>query len=287
MGAWGSTLYANDTTLDVRDGYMDYLKDQLSNEDAYKKILEDFSDLIGDEDEEPLFWFALAETQWKVGRMTEEVKEKALHWIEKEGGVNLWLESGANPEGWKRTLTKLKEKLNSPMRSEKKIKKPEVIEQNLWNIGDVYAYQFHTEESKELGRFGKYVLLQKMGELLREPPWYKEPRTFMIIHIFNKLFDNLPTIEDVEGLRLLPVSATTTGDILMSRHMEAEKKKDYPEEHLSYLGNTSAPTNKRVQKSGLSVFWREVEGYLNNSFNRYQDKEIEEIEEGIFKFKDS
>ena len=74
MGVWGSTLYANDTTLDVRDGYMDYLKDQLSNKEAYEKILEDFEELMGDEDAEPLFWFALAETQWKVGRMTTKIQ---------------------------------------------------------------------------------------------------------------------------------------------------------------------------------------------------------------------
>jgi len=77
MGTWSSSLYGNDTTLDVRDSYTDYLLEQLSNQEALEKTLADYQELIGT-DEEPLFWFALAETQWKVGRLTPEVKEKAL-----------------------------------------------------------------------------------------------------------------------------------------------------------------------------------------------------------------
>jgi hypothetical protein len=163
MGTWGTSLYANDTTSDVRDTYMDFLKNQLSNEEAFEKTMSEYQELIGDEDEEPLFWFALAETQWKVGRLTPDVKEKALEWIAKEGGVALWEESGADSTGWKKTLEKLKTTLESPMRSEKKIRKPVVLNHNMWELGDVYAYQFHKEDSKADGTYGKYIVMQKMG----------------------------------------------------------------------------------------------------------------------------
>jgi len=63
MGAWGTSLYANDTTCDVRDTYMNFLQDQLSNQEAYKKTLEKLSDYILDPDEAPLFWYALTDTQ--------------------------------------------------------------------------------------------------------------------------------------------------------------------------------------------------------------------------------
>ena len=281
MDVWGSTL-------DVCEVYMDYLKDQLSNKEAYEKILEDFEDLMGDEDAELLFWFALAETQWKEGRMTQEVKEKALYWIEKDGGVNLWVESGANPEGWKKTLQKLKEKLNSPMRSEKKIKKPEVINQNLWNIGDVYAYQFHTEESKELGRYGKYVLL--IGESPREYTWMIPEESaslpiMMIIHVFDKLFDNVPEMEEAKKLKLLPVSEVKDSKLLMSRLMELQKKSHYPVNHLTYLGNMAVTPNNLITPSANPTFWDLIEKGLNRCFTYYHDKEYEEIEEGIFRFK--
>ena len=65
MGAWSSSLYGNDMTCDVRDAYMKFLKEQLSNEEVYEKTMETFNETIGG-DEEPLLWFALTETQWKV-----------------------------------------------------------------------------------------------------------------------------------------------------------------------------------------------------------------------------
>ena len=41
--------------------------------------------LFGDKEEEPLFWFALADTQWNYGRLLPSVKEKALLFLSKEG----------------------------------------------------------------------------------------------------------------------------------------------------------------------------------------------------------
>ena len=81
MGFWGTQLYANDLTCDVRDTYIDYLKEkQLSDESAFSELLDSFKEL--DEDEKPLFWYAIAETQWKLGRLTDDVKIKALEYID-------------------------------------------------------------------------------------------------------------------------------------------------------------------------------------------------------------
>lgn len=38
MGAQGSGLYANDTTCDVRDSYMQYLQNDFSNEEVRGEI---------------------------------------------------------------------------------------------------------------------------------------------------------------------------------------------------------------------------------------------------------
>lgn len=84
MGAWSSTLYGNDTSCDVRDTYMGYLKEQMSNADAFQQIMQKFEEYMGGE-EEPFFWYALADTQWRTGRLLPEVKKKALYWIEQTG----------------------------------------------------------------------------------------------------------------------------------------------------------------------------------------------------------
>ncbi|MCL2424888.1 MAG: hypothetical protein FWD05_00970 [Oscillospiraceae bacterium] len=287
MGTWSSSLYGNDTTCDVRDTYTEYLLEQLSNDEAFEKTMMDFEELIGDDDE-PLFWYALAETQWKVGRLTSEVKEKAFEWIEKDGGVSLWEDSGASSAGWKKTLSKLKEKLESPMRREKKM---EVVNQNLWNIGDVYAYQFNTEESKATGKYGKYVLIQKMGEGIKDEYYkWKTPEELakepvrMSIHVFNKLFDEMPTAADIMDARLLPAQINNLGEaIFMSSFMDLEKKVHYPAKNLSYLGNMPVPANN--SPPFFYIFWRDIEKSLNYRFSSFQDREYEEFEDGVFRWK--
>ena len=68
MGWWDSTLYGNDTTADIPDEYRKLLEDQKTDEEAYRGVLNQFGEMIGT-DEEPLLWFALADSMWKYGRL--------------------------------------------------------------------------------------------------------------------------------------------------------------------------------------------------------------------------
>ena len=281
MGAWGSSLYANDTTCDVRDKYRKYLEEQLSNEEAYKKILEDFNDCMGDSDEEPLFWYALADSQWKVGRLTEDVKQKALDWIDKEGGIELWNESKSGPGGWKKTLDKLKTKLETEQPKEKRVKKPTLLFQNFWEIGDVYAYQFNTDISKKHGAYGKYMILQKIAE----EPHFDREGLVMRTHTFDRLFDAVPTLDDLKGLRLLPLEPpnnTRNRPLHMNHWLELTKKKEYPIEHLTFIGNMDIPLNNRRRDPSSSLdFWSHIE-YQSQYFQLWQNIEYKETEPGIF-----
>ena len=83
VGTWGVGLYENDSTCDVKDTYMGFLQDKLTNQEAYEQTIEMYQDFIGDEDEEHLLWFALADIQWNVGRLMPEVREKTIEWIER------------------------------------------------------------------------------------------------------------------------------------------------------------------------------------------------------------
>ena len=78
MGFWSTNLYGNDVSLDIKDDYIKYLKKGLSIEEVENKVMEDWKDLI-DTDEEPLLWFAIADTKWKYGLLDEFIKEEK--WI--------------------------------------------------------------------------------------------------------------------------------------------------------------------------------------------------------------
>ena len=164
MGTWGTSLYANDTASDIRGDYVDKLRRGKTNEESTKELIDANRSIMGDEEEEPLFWFALADTQWNYGRLLPSVKEKALEWLEKDGDIIAWKESAENNdyEAWLRTREKLKEKLLSPQPVPKKVYKYRIYHCK-WRVGDVYAYRFESEYSKKRGFYGKYLIFRKIG----------------------------------------------------------------------------------------------------------------------------
>ena len=263
MGTWNTGLFCNDTTCDIRDTYMQFLKQQLSNEEAYQKTYNEYQELMGT-DEEPLFWYALAETQWNSGRLLPEVKKFALDYIRKDGGISLYEESVVVKDKWKKMLQKLREKLESQMPPEKKYRKPIEFERNPWNTGDVYAYQFHTNKSTENNLFGKYILLQKIGNV----EYYKGV-TFSAIQVFNRVFDSVPSLDVIDSVPVLPlVYSPATDDCpidindyvpslewYMKATMIYEKKNDYPKNYLKFIGNKKMCEKSYEPNDFTDFYW--------------------------------
>ncbi len=90
MGTWGTALYSDDTTCDVRDSYISNLKYGFSDTEAYERILLNYAELLDDKEIACLVYFALADTAWKYGRLTESLKSQALKLIEEGGDVFVW-----------------------------------------------------------------------------------------------------------------------------------------------------------------------------------------------------
>ncbi len=84
MGIWGTKLYENDLALDLKEEYIEKLKSGIENKEALEQIKQEYKEEIEDNDEETVFWMVLADTMWNLGKMTDEVKNKALQSIEKD-----------------------------------------------------------------------------------------------------------------------------------------------------------------------------------------------------------
>ena len=263
MGTWNIRLYSNDTTCDVRDTYIDFLKQQFSNEKAYQQTYSNFKELMST-DEEPLFWYALADTQWNVGRLIPEVKDKALKLIELNGGDSLWDENSKKIIRWNNLLLKLKEKLQTPMPQEKVFKKPIEFKHNPWNVGDVYAYRLHTKKSVEHELSDKYLVFQKIGNIE-----YYQDIIFSAIQVFNKVFDTVPDLEDLNGIKILPLvhspASQNAPDKIenylpsfkwyLKATMLYEKRIHYPKKYLTFIGNISLPKVQYAANDFTDFFW--------------------------------
>ncbi|MDO9629975.1 MAG: hypothetical protein Q7I99_08755 [Acholeplasmataceae bacterium] len=204
MGAWGPKIYQDDVAQDVRDEYKELLKTGLSNEDATQKLIKDNHYLINDMDEGPIFWFALADTQWKLGRLLPEVKEKAIQYIEDGKHIKVWFEQ--DPKlGLKRktALEELMKQLNTQMPEAKKIT-PYKYFKNDWNTGDTFAYQLKGEYAKENGLEGRYVIIHKIGDHEEKKGIDKDvfPIIYMKITPDTNLPKNLTEVEACEYIRI-------------------------------------------------------------------------------------
>ena len=80
MGAWGTKIFQDDLAQDIKETYIDLLKQGKKNEEITQKLIEKYANNL-DKDEISVFWFALADIQWDYGRLLDNVKEKALSYI--------------------------------------------------------------------------------------------------------------------------------------------------------------------------------------------------------------
>lgn len=82
MGTWGSGLYQNDMSDDIKECFIDKCKRGHTIEEATEISIKEYAEELQDEDDAPNFWFALADIQWKYGKLLPKVKENALYHIE-------------------------------------------------------------------------------------------------------------------------------------------------------------------------------------------------------------
>ena len=200
MGTWNRGLYGNDFANDVKGTYLTVLKITQDPEKAYKYTLAEYKDDFGDD--EPLFWYVLADQQLVYGILKDSVKNKAIDWIDKEGGMEKW-EEEQKANKFRLTLNKLKDALILQTPQPKRI--PRFVDINVWNMGDTYAIRLKREFFKEFGLFNKFVIVTKTGEgkswkLNNALRFYPEAadicEKYPKISIIDGVFDEIPSIKE-------------------------------------------------------------------------------------------
>ena len=274
MGAWGTTLYDNDSASDIRGDYIDKLKRGKSNNEVTQELIMENQNIMGDVEEEPLFWFALADTQWNYGRLLPNVKERALFFLAQEEELKRWQESGQEKfDAWKNTLNNLKKKLLSTPPKEKKVSKYRLY-QCKWKLGDIFAYQFNSDYSKKNGFWKKYIIIRKISEDICWPG-----HIVPVVQVYKWIGDDIPTLDTLRNIDLLEQGFFPSA---LKKHPEL--KKEYlitllstsanaiPQNQLTYLGNILGndiiPFRGYNYYTGYTSVGWEGSGY-NNNFEQY------------------
>lgn len=202
MGAWGPGLYQDDVTCDIKEEYVNWLKIGKTNEEAMAEMIVRNEDCIEDVEEGPLFWFALADTQWKYGRLHPDVKEIAIEYIKSGVDLERWKENKKMYPKRKKVLSDLEKKLSSPQPPEKKVSKL-VLDKAAWEVGDVLLYQIHNEDEMDKKWNNKYVLFRVIGRSetnIGSLPMKEYHHEQSIVSLYNWVGEKEPDLERIKDL---------------------------------------------------------------------------------------
>ena len=246
MGVWSTDILGNDISSDVYDNFVDYFK-RFGPEVALAQAEKDLKET--DEDEMVFCLSALVYAEWKCDVVEERHLQKLLSLREHDTFGSFW-PNKKNKQKWVAAVDKLINDCIANIKPKRTIKQSKSDEASIatnWNQWDVYAYRFSSTQSKEIGLYGKYVVLQKIGDHLCES------QKCDIIRIVNHVFDNLKDCENFDSYTLLPMVDPEVLETWVSRDLEwfrfelsyslhysmyLFEQNEYPSKKLTFLANS-------------------------------------------------
>jgi hypothetical protein len=246
MGTWGTGLYSDDTACDVRDDYMVILGDGIGEPDATILLISKWNDVVSDPDVGPVFWLALADTQWKVGRLQSTVKEKALKVIGDGSDLDRWGSDQKMISQRKRVLSKLEERIKSPQPETKKIEMRYVSSTD-WKIGEVYSFRLLS---------GNFILFHVIG--FHEDRGGKGP----VCGILDWIGPDIPMRRKIKGITYR--NANEPHQHIHQFLLGSLGPKEFPEDRIEFVARGIKP---KQPPGGYSVIlWRNVDQLLEKFF---------------------
>ena len=289
MGCWGTGLYQNDVAEDVKLHYEDALKRGQDEPVVTQQLLQAFSHLLNDRDDGPVFWCALADTQWNWGRLDDFVKAQAQHYIKNDIDSSHWETSSLKQKQQRKAVLKeLEVKLSTPQPAAKKAK-PIHIYKCSWQINDVYAYPLVSDYATLKGVYGEYFVFQKIGETT----WYPG-HVVPIVRVKITTNGVLPNnTDEFDSLKYVQISVAQP-DLLQNRHqpffvddggnlpnyqliLVNTSSKIIPK-NLVYLGNfpnTQPPINENIYDNAINIpgfMWKNFDKILIDRYCHFEAK---------------
>jgi hypothetical protein len=250
VGAWGTAIFADDLACEVRDAYRQFVADGSAGPEATDRLLRQWNEVLEDEEEGPLFWLALAATQWDCGRLEPRVKAKALAILDQGASLALWSEGGESRMLKQRqaALAKLRDKLQSPPPAARRIRKPPQNECP-WAVGEVLAFRlpsgksllFHLAAKDNTSRVGClpiFALLDWVGK-------------------------RLPSVERIKNLPLKPCRGGTAPYLFAVMRLA---RKDFPTGRIVPLGLHRKPHQRKIRGGYMLFFWKTLDEDLKAEF---------------------
>jgi hypothetical protein len=186
MGAWGTGVLSDDTTRDIYDSYLDLFNRGGSPTDIRERLSEQFAEILGDKDEGPLFWIAIAKAQWDCGQLEPISLSNVRQIVTEELGLDLWADAGESL--LRRRKTVLRQFLSTIETPNARPRTPRqaIKRKPIFNPGDCLAVR------QQDGDWGAALVLQ--GEPESSDPFVETLGKNLVVHLLYKN-SVMPTLE--------------------------------------------------------------------------------------------
>ena len=262
MGVWSTDILGNDISSDVYDNFVDSFKKsglEAAFAQAEKKLKET------DEEEIVFCLSALVYAEWKCDVVEERHLKKLMSLREHDTFGSFWLDEKSK----RKWVDRLDNLINDciagrkPKRPIKHSKNNDIFIATNWNQWDVYAYRLSSSQAKKKELYGKYVVLQKVGE-----DCSGGPQKCDIIRVVNHVFDDLKDCESFGSYTLLPMVNSDILEGWLSRDvkwlriwlsvglhysMELFELNEYPAKRLVFL--TNSPNSFEFDRISGKVYY--------------------------------
>lgn len=279
MGTWNVGIFQNDIAADIKEEYINFLREGYSDIDADKKIIENNIDIINHGGYDVCeFWLALAMIEWEYGRLQETTKNNALEMALNPQYLKMWEDEKSMYSKRILILNEFVNKIQNLQPPKKKIK-INVPFKCVWKLGDIFAYQLTSQKSIDNGVFKKYIIFQKVGESEVYPQ-----KIIPIVRVAKSFFDEIPNMEDYLNSKKLiwfgsPEQYKKNNLIiyhdtfLYDKKIYVESLKSYPK-NIIYLGN-NLPIKKEYKEGKLIgesyIKWKEFEESFLEFYNLWSN----------------
>ena len=244
MGTWGTDIFSDDLASDIRRRYRDIVGDGFSGQRATEILFEEYRDILDDPDVGPVFWLALAATQWRCGRLEPQVQAQAIEAIDSGADLVRWQEAPQLFNKRQAVLRELRRTLLSPQPPQKKIRK-RFRNTCEWEVGEIIGYQLQS------GSLVMFRVIDYFVDLGGTSP---------IFEVLDWIGQEVPTREVLEivGIKVGKQEATqiTVGRV---------SKRELPRDRVLRLGIKLNPEQK-VKYSMPFTLWRWLDGALETWF---------------------
>lgn len=118
MGTWGYGIFSDDVATEVRDTYRELLGEGVEDDEAARRVLEESRERGA---RPTLVWLALAASQSQVGRLSPEVKSRALGILDDGSELRAWPADGQRRRN--AALVRLRETLTGPQPARRAVRR--------------------------------------------------------------------------------------------------------------------------------------------------------------------